>query len=55
MASRIARTIFFVHDETIILIHGFIKKTRATPEQELDLTRKRKRNYEQAQVSPPRK
>jgi phage-related protein len=55
MASRIARTLFFVHDETIILLHGFIKKTRATPEQELELARKRKRNYEQAQKSPPRK
>lgn len=55
LVSRIARTIFFVHNETIILLHGFIKKTRSTPDQELDLARKRKRNYEQAQKSPPRK
>lgn len=55
LVSRIARTIFFVHHETIILLHGFIKKTRATPDQELDMARKRKRNYEQAQKSPPRK
>ena len=55
LASRIARTIFFVHHETIILLHDFIKKTRTTPDQELDLARKRKSNYEQAQKSPPRK
>jgi phage-related protein len=42
LPSRIARTIFFVQDETIILLHAFIKKTRATPDQELDLARKRK-------------
>lgn len=47
--------IFCVPDETIILLHGFIKKTRDTPEQELELARKWKRNYEQAQKSPPRK
>ncbi|MEK7675214.1 MAG: type II toxin-antitoxin system RelE/ParE family toxin [Verrucomicrobiota bacterium] len=28
-------------------LHGFIKKTRQTPAQELDLARRRKRQYEQ--------
>lgn len=55
LPNRIARTLFFTHDETIILLHGFIKKTRATPEQELNLAHKRKRDYEQQQKHPPRK
>ena len=54
LPSRIARTIFCVEDETIILLHGFIKKTRATPNQELTLARKRKHDYEHAQKHPPR-
>ena len=54
LPSRIARTIFCVEDETIILLHGFIKKTRATPDQELTLARKRKHDYEHAKKHPPR-
>lgn len=46
LQTRIARTIFFVQDETIILLHGFIKKTRATPAHELDLARRRKREIQ---------
>ncbi|MFZ5493875.1 MAG: type II toxin-antitoxin system RelE/ParE family toxin [Verrucomicrobiota bacterium] len=55
LSNRIARTLFFTHDETIILLHGFIKKTRATPEQELAQARKRKRDYEHQQKHPPRR
>lgn len=35
--------IFYVHIATrrIILLHGFVKKTQATPKKELNLTRKR--------------
>ena len=43
---RIARVIFFMDDGIMILVNGFIKKTRATPKPELDLARKRKRQYE---------
>ncbi len=46
LTSRIARTIFFVQDGTIILLHGFVKKTRATPDQELDLAKRRKREVQ---------
>ena len=42
LPSRIARTLFFVHDGSIILLHGFIKKTRTTPDHELDLAKRRK-------------
>ena len=54
LPSRIARTLFFVHDETIILLHGFIKKTRTTPVPELQFARKRKSDYEKAQKHPSR-
>ena len=43
--NRIARTLFAVVDEEIVLLHGFIKKQRKTPQDELDLTKKRKRQY----------
>ena len=42
LPSRIARTIFFVHNGVIVLLHGFIKKTRTTPAHELDLAKRRK-------------
>ena len=46
LPSRIARTIFFVRDETILLLHSFIKKTRTTPSHELDIARRRKREIQ---------
>lgn len=45
-SNRISRILFFITDSTIVLLHGFIKKTRKTPKTELDLARKRKRLYE---------
>ena len=46
--NRIARTLFVVVDEEIVLLHGFIKKRQKTPPDELDLARKRKKQYLQA-------
>ncbi|MDR1611406.1 MAG: type II toxin-antitoxin system RelE/ParE family toxin [Planctomycetota bacterium] len=43
--SRIARVLFFFDAGEIILVHGFIKKTRKTPGQDLRLARERKRDY----------
>lgn len=43
--GRIARIIFFMDDNTIILVHGFLKKTRKTPSQALELAIKRKKQY----------
>ena len=40
-SRRISRVFFCVESETIILLHGFIKKTQQTPEKELELARKR--------------
>lgn len=43
--NRIARTLFAVINEEIVLLHGFIKKTQKTPNDELELAKKRKRQY----------
>lgn len=39
--SRIARVIFFMHDNSMILLHGFIKKTQKAPQSDIDLAKKR--------------
>jgi phage-related protein len=41
--GRIARVIFVVEGGLMVLLHGFIKKTSATPKPDLDLARIRKR------------
>ncbi len=43
----IARVIFTVNDDDLVLLHGFIKKTQKTPPDALALAQKRKRDYEQ--------
>jgi phage-related protein len=45
LPTRIARTLFFVHEREIILLHGFIKKTRKTPKEDRALALKRKNAY----------
>jgi phage-related protein len=42
LPTRIARTLFFVHEGEIILLHGFIKKTQKTPNQDRALALRRK-------------
>lgn len=46
-AGGIARVLFFVDGDALILLHGFIKKTQKTPPEALILALKRKRDYEQ--------
>jgi phage-related protein len=41
LTDGIARTIFCVDGQTLILLHGFIKKTQKTPPHELALAVKR--------------
>ena len=40
---RTARVLLCVHEEHLVALHGFIKKTRTTPEADLALARKRQR------------
>ena len=41
LADRIARVLFTVVSQTMILLHGFIKKSQATPADELDVAKRR--------------
>ena len=45
LPTRIARTLFFVHEGDIILLHAFIKKTRKTPNEDRALALQRKNAY----------
>jgi phage-related protein len=40
--------IFFVHQDSMVLLHGFIKKSQKTPQEDVDLALKRKREVEKA-------
>jgi phage-related protein len=48
LRSGIARTLFMLERDTIVLLHGFIKKTRATPDHDKAIARSRKRDIERA-------
>lgn len=41
--GRIARVLFCVEEECMVLLHGFMKKTQKTPRQDIDLAIKRKK------------
>ncbi len=41
--KRIARILFTIEEEKIILLHGFIKKSQKTPRKDLWLARKRRK------------
>src|SRR5271157_2762746 len=40
--GKISRVLFIIHTGQIVLLHGFIKKSKKTPKKELGLARKRK-------------
>jgi phage-related protein len=40
-SQRIARLILCFHEGTLVVLHGFIKKTRKTPPEELALAKRR--------------
>jgi phage-related protein len=41
LPSGIARVLFTVEGNTIVLLHGFVKKSQKTPLEELQLARER--------------
>jgi len=45
LPTRIARTLFFVHKGEIVLLRGFVKKTRKTPKEDRALALERKNAY----------
>ncbi len=46
LGNRIGRTLFAVDDGTMLLLHGFIKKTQQTPASEIALAEKRFKEYQ---------
>ena len=44
--NRIARVLFGVQASKIVVLHGFIKKTQKTPDDDLALARRRKREFD---------
>ncbi len=47
LKNRIARVIFTLWENKIVLLHGFIKKSRKTPKDDLALARRRRNQLEQ--------
>lgn len=45
-SNRIARVLFTIHDGSMVLLHGFIKKTQKTTDSDMKLARDRKRRLE---------
>ena len=45
-SNRIARVLFSVQQRRIVALHGFIKKSQKTPDEDLALARRRKREFE---------
>jgi phage-related protein len=51
LKDRIARVIFSIAEGDMILLHGFIKKTRATPKNDFDLAQTRLKTYRRRKKS----
>jgi phage-related protein len=45
--GRIARVLFCIHRGYMVLLHGFVKKTQQTPDADLDLAMRRKKEVTQ--------
>ena len=46
LTNRTARVLICFYRERLVALHGFIKKTRTTPNEDLELARKRKKELE---------
>ena len=44
--KRAARVLLCLYREHLVALHGFIKKTRTTPDEDLELARKRRKELE---------
>lgn len=44
--KRIARVIFFIRNDRMVLLHGFVKKSRTTPNSDLRVAITRKKDVE---------
>ena len=51
LRNRIARVLFCIHENQMILLHGFFKKADQIPKRDLDLARTRRADLTQRLVS----
>jgi phage-related protein len=49
LGDQIARTLFGVQRNQMVLLHGFIKKTRRTPNDDIQLAEKRLKEWQHGQ------
>ncbi len=45
LVNRIARILFTISDDTMVLLHGFIKKSKKTPANDLKLAKQRLKSF----------
>ena len=50
LKNRIARTLFAVEGRQMLLLHGFIKKTQQTPNDEIELAEKRFKEWQRGKT-----
>lgn len=55
LRGRIARVLFTVLDDQMVLLHGFIKKSQETPRSDLSLARARSKQLQGTSKSAPMK
>jgi phage-related protein len=48
LTNRIARILFTIYEHHIVLLHGFIKKTKKTPSKDLALSKNRMSKFKKA-------
>ena len=48
LPKRIARVLFAIDGEEMVLLHGFVKKTQAIPVREIEVARGRWRDWQRA-------
>ena len=46
LKGRIARVMFLAAEDRMVLLHGFVKKSQATPQTDLNLARARQTDWE---------
>lgn len=51
IGNRIARVLFSIYKGEMVLLHGFIKKTQQTPEADLGLAVKRRKEFDRGKES----
>jgi phage-related protein len=49
LANRIARTLFAVEGRQMVLLHGFIKKTQQTPNDDIKLAERRFKEWQRGE------